>query len=144
MLSAPGATIRNGRAYIFDTPQAPDERSGQCLLQRSRALSTSTHDCILHFPIISGAQSAPGCSFVATGSEDGSVGIWDRRVNNGSNGANATFLKPTHVKAGDGNEGSPREGVGSDGEAWVSSLEVCTVCIFHPARPPVVDDYAIV
>ncbi|CAM9896275.1 unnamed protein product, partial [Ascophyllum nodosum] len=85
-----------------------------------RALATSTGEVrdVSQAPVqtyrgrrgyLHAVASAPGCSFVATGSEDGSVGIWDRRVNNDSNGANATFLKPTHVKAGDGNEGSPRE-----------------------------------
>lgn len=62
---------------------------------------------------------------MATGSEDGYVGIWDRRMKTDAGGANAAFFRPAHIKAGDRNGASPQEGVGSDGEAWVSSLEVC-------------------
>lgn len=71
----------------------------------------------------------PGSAVVATGSEDGFVGLWDSRMGSTSSpkGATLGYLTPARAKAGDGSKGSPLEGrTGAAGglAAWVSCLEV--------------------
>ncbi|CAM9564966.1 unnamed protein product [Pylaiella littoralis] len=66
---------------------------------------------------------APGSSLVATGSDDGFVGIWDKRVKS-TGGANVAFLKPAHAQTGDGKESSPRGRGKPDLAECVTSLEM--------------------
>eukprot|EP00903_Cladosiphon_okamuranus_P022603 g20798.t1 len=69
--------------------------------------------------------SAPGASVVATGSDDGYVGVWDRRVKPAAAGANVVLLRPAHAQTGDGKEGSPGgRGGKPDGAECVTSLEM--------------------
>jgi len=70
-------------------------------------------------------QSTPAASLVATGSDEGYVGLWDRRAKDGAGGANVAFLRPAHAQAGDGKESSPGGRSGKpDGAECVTSLEV--------------------
>lgn len=62
---------------------------------------------------------------VATGSDDGYVGVWDSRVKNAAAGANIALLRPAHAQAGDGKEASPgARDSKPDNAACVTSLEV--------------------
>lgn len=79
-------------------------------------MSFESHPCV--------PQSAPGASVVATGSDDGYVGVWDSRVKDAAAGANVALLKPAHAQTGDVKEASPG-GRGSklDGAECVTCLE---------------------
>lgn len=69
-------------------------------------------------------QSTPGASVVATGSDDGYVGVWDSRVKDAAAGANLVLLRPAHAQGGDGKDGSPGgRGGKPDGAECVTSLE---------------------
>lgn len=65
---------------------------------------------------------------MATGSDSGHLGVWDKRATSGtaSGGANVAFLRPAHAQIGDGKVSSPK-GAGRDdvdGAECVTSLEV--------------------
>ncbi|CAM9455613.1 unnamed protein product [Scytosiphon promiscuus] len=72
--------------------------------------------------------SAPGSSVVATGSDSGHLGVWDKRAKSGaaSRGANVALLRPAHAQTGDGKGSSPRSGGRGDvdGAECVTSLEM--------------------
>lgn len=78
------------------------------------------------------SQSTPGASVVATGSDDGYVGVWDSRVRDGAAGANVALLKPAHAQVGDGKESSPGgQGSKPDCAECVTSLEAsCWLSLF--------------
>lgn len=79
-------------------------------------------------PMSMSSQSTPGASVVATGSDDGYVGVWDRRVKDVTAGANVVLLRPAHAQTGGGKEGPPGgRGSKPDIAECVTSLEVSIV-----------------
>eukprot|EP00752_Nemacystus_decipiens_P017255 g15459.t1 len=69
--------------------------------------------------------SAPGASVVATGSDDGYLGVWDSRVKDVATGGNLALLRPAHARTGDGKEPSPGGPGGTpDGVECVTSLQM--------------------
>ena len=66
---------------------------------------------------------------MATGSDDGYIGLWDRRVKSGADGANVAHLRPMHTLSGDGKTAHPpgrrgAGGVADNGGDCVTRLEV--------------------
>jgi len=61
---------------------------------------------------------------VATGSDDGYVGVWDSRAKGAAAGANVALLRPAHAETGDGKEVSTDGPAGKlDGAECVTGLE---------------------